>query len=210
MTSRFCSNPNSESSLLLQEGSGPYKDLLSDRTKYSYPYDNVYQANNDTVMFLNADEIVYVSADGEGSECGGGGSSFYNKFNLRTGAVETVAKGGSGYHCHDFTVANNESDYTNACYDGGETYAYKDVNLKFSVLCSDRLKTGSRTLTVTFNDKVVLTKTVPDSMDKPWSFLGTMNTVFLLLGKGHDLGFQAAGGYYSIDTATGRLVSTVG
>lgn len=200
ITQDSCASSGSESSFFLQNANGGYEQIVFGGKTYG---DNtVYEAHREPNLFINADELIFVSAEGEGMGCASGFRFIYHKLNIRTKAVSVVAESGFGSRCHDPSI-DIAGDYENACYDDTQSYKYKTNKLDFSVTCTGKYKTGSRTLKVLFNDKTILTKTVLDS-DSAYNFSGT-DTTIMLEQKSPIITFSAGKKPYSIDTLSGKI-----
>ncbi len=204
VASASCHNPGSVNSLFLTNGDGKYTELLTD-SKYEYQFKNVYSdSNGDIFTFLDRDNIVYVAASaGEGLPDAGGVELSFNKLNIRSGEVETLATEIAGYMMHDFSA-----DETNACFDERDTYTFSDIEIKSSIVCDGPLKSGFRNLSVTSGKNILVNEKVSDSVERPYKLSGLMNTVAIELGRINDIGFQANGHGYSLNAQTGKVLKT--
>lgn len=212
IASQSCRNSASMYSLFLTQGDGNYIELLTDRERYEYTALNVFKIqDNDIFTFLDQDNIIYTTADGEGGPCGGGSRYYYNKLNLRSGNVDILATGSAGYSCHDMSVEiDGYGNLTekDVCYDSREDFNFGDINLVFTAICDGKFKNGFRNLSVKFNDKEIVSEKVPDTLDQPFKFMGIMNTIFIEKGELKDVGFQANSKGYSLNAITGNLIQT--
>jgi len=203
VTSKYCFDQQSMFSIFLKDY-GAMQQLLAGGN-YEFPYNNPYTYDGRALVgFLDADNVIYSTMYGEGAGCSSGGEIEYHKLNLRTGAVDTVAKGGSSSHCHDPKMEIEALAANNAaiCWDSSETYSFGPNEVQLFLTCTDSLKTGTMVFAAKLNNKTVLTKNVTDS-DR-FTFPGVENTIRLLKGS-TILQFSAVGTTYSLNLASGKL-----
>lgn len=199
-----CFSGANSASLFLKKKGQQVKPLLM-RGVYSYPFDNPARENDlPIVTFISSNEALYASSYGEGAECQAGGKLAYNKLNLDTGEVITLAEYTASERCHNARVLKTQADYENACMDETMIYTFENNKFEIKTVCEKFLNPSNKILTFTLNDKKIGERQLLEG--ETYAFIGFTNTLNLLR-KNKNVQFTVSGNPYSLNLDTGMLAS---
>ncbi|MBP7804905.1 MAG: hypothetical protein KA052_01620 [Candidatus Pacebacteria bacterium] len=199
-----CFSGTDSAFLFLKKKGEETKPLLT-RGVYSYPFDNpAHEKEMPIVTFVSSNEVLYGSSYGEGAECQEGGTLIYNKLNLDTGEVTTLAEYAVGASCHNERALKTTADRENACMDETMIYTFENSKFEIKAVCEKAINPSNKILTFTLNNKKIREEPLPEG--ETYTFNGFTNTLNLLR-KNKNVQFTVNGNPYSLNLDTGMLAS---